>query len=241
MGKGLKGTPMKSNNLNIDKIESIIGYTFKNKKLVQLALSHSSYANEKKGGHLDSYERLEFLGDSIVSIIVSEYLYINYPTLPEGELTRIRAIVVCESTFCGCVKKLEIGSHLLLGKGEERTGGRERVSILADIFEAIIGAIYLDGCFEDAKSFTLSHLKSIIESAVSGTVFMDYKTQLQEILQKTNTAQISYIIEKETGPDHNKEFLIQVINNNKILGRGNGKSKKEAEQNAAKEALDKLK
>lgn len=227
--------------INMDELEKTIGYTFKNKELAYLALSHTSYANEKKSGHLDSYERLEFLGDSIVNMIVSDYLYTNYPTLPEGELTRIRAIVVCEPTFCECVRKLELGNYLLLGKGEEITGGRERVSILADIFEAITGAIYLDGGFIGAKNFTLGHLKPIIVDAVSGTVFMDYKTQLQEMLQKTNTAKISYIIEKESGPDHSKEFWVQVKNDNKVLGRGKGKSKKEAEQNSAREAIDNLK
>lgn len=232
---------MKPTNLDIEKLEKILGYTFSNKALGFLALSHSSYANERKGGHLDSYERLEFLGDSIVNMIVSEYLYTNYSTLPEGELTRIRAIVVCEPTFFSCVKKLGLGDFLLLGKGEEMTGGRERVSILADIFEAITGAIYLDGSFDEAKGFALSQLKPIIADAVSGTVFMDYKTQLQEVLQKTSEAKISYIVEKETGPDHSKEFWVQVKNDSKILGRGKGKSKKEAEQNAAKEAILKLK
>lgn len=231
---------MKS-NLDINKFEKIINYSFKDKKFALLALSHSSYANEKKGGHLNSYERLEFLGDSIVNMIVSDYLYANYTTLPEGELTRIRAIVVCEPTFCGCVKKLGLGNYLLLGKGEELTGGRERVSILADIFEAVTGAIYLDGGFEEASKFAMTHLKPIIVDAINGTVFMDYKTQLQEMLQKNNNAKILYSIEKETGPDHSKEFWVQVTNDNRLLGRGKGKSKKEAEQNAAKAAMNKLK
>lgn len=227
--------------INIEKLEHIIKYTFNNKDIAYIAFCHSSYVNEKKSNKTASYERLEFLGDSIVNMIVSEHLYENYPNLPEGELTKVRAIVVCEPTFYKCSKKLGLGQFLLLGKGEEHTGGRERVSILADIFESVTGAIFLDAGFGEAKRFAISQLKDTIVDAVNGMVFMDYKTQLQEVLQKNSNSKISYIIIDESGPDHNKEFVIQVNNGDKVLGMGKGKSKKEAEQSAAKEALEKVK
>jgi ribonuclease-3 len=223
--------------VDTEKFEKAIGYTFKDKNLIYLALSHSSYVNENKLSPTHSYERLEFLGDSIVNMLVGEKLYKDYPKLPEGELTRIRAIVVCESTFYHCIKKLNIGQFMLLGRGEEMTGGRERVSILADLFEAITGAIYLDGSMEEARNFALNQLHSIIIDAINGTVFMDYKTQLQETLQKNGETKIIYTVIKQFGPDHDKEFIVEVKNNDTTLGTGQGKSKKEAEQIAAKYAL----
>lgn len=226
---------------NISKIENTIGYVFKDKRLLSTAFRHSSYANERKNQSILSYERLEFLGDSIVNFIISEYLYTNYSKFPEGELTRIRSIVVCEPTFYKCSKNLGFGEFLLLGKGEELTGGRDRVSILADVFETVTGAVYLDGGLGNAKDFTLFQLIPIIKDAICGAVFMDYKTQLQEILQREANSKIEYIVVKETGPDHNKQFFIQVKNNNVVLGEGKGRSKKEAEQVAAKKAIDNIK
>ena len=228
-------------NIDIEMFEKNIKYVFNDKAIVITAFCHSSYANEKKNGTNISYERLEFLGDAIVNFIISEHLYIKYPRFPEGELTRIRAIVVCEPTFYECAKSLELGRFLLLGKGEELTGGRERVSILADIFETVTGAIYLDGGIEKAKEFVLRQLIPIISDAISGAVFMDYKTGLQEILQKDINCKIEYMVVDEFGPDHNKQFVVQVKNKGELLGEGKGKSKKIAEQYAAKEALDKLK
>lgn len=228
------------NGFDISRLEEIICYTFKDKKLGYMAFTHSSYTNEKKNKKMPNYERLEFLGDSVVSMIVSEYLYKNYPNLPEGELTKIRAIVVCESTLYKCSKKMGFGQFLFLGKGEELTGGRERVSILADLFETVTGAIYLDGGYEEAKKFAINQLEDIIKDAIEGKVFLDYKTELQEILQKNSNTDISYITINETGPDHDKVFEVQVRNGDKVLGTGKGKTKKDAEQDAAKEALNKI-
>lgn len=223
--------------IDLNKLNEIVDYAFEDSELAVLAFSHSSYANENRNNRLLSYERLEFLGDAIIEMIVSEYLYTNYKDLSEGELTKIRAIVVCEPTFDKCSKKLELGQFLLLGKGEENMGGRSRTSILADIFESIAGAIYIDGGYTKVRNFVLGQLKAVICDAVSGNVFMDYKTGLQEKLQKRSNSNIAYSVITETGPDHNKEFQVQVTNNGVILGTGIGKSKKEAEQNAAKAAM----
>lgn len=223
--------------IDIEKFEKIIDYSFQDKQLIYQAFSHTSYINERKKQKLSSYERLEFLGDSVVNTIVSRYLFVNYPGLSEGELTRIRSIAVCESTLHKCSKNLGFGEFVLLGKGEELTGGRERVSILADLFESVAGAIFLEGAYQNARVFIINQLMNTIIDAVDGTTLMDYKTQLQETLQKHNESNIVYESVKETGPDHDKEFLIEVKNNNIVLGQGIGKSKKEAEQRAAKEAL----
>lgn len=227
-------------SFNYLKIEEKLGYSFKDKSLINMAFCHSSYANEKKKNKLLSYERLEFLGDSVVNFIVSEYLYNNCKKMPEGELTRIRAIVVCEATFYRCIKELGFGEYLLLGKGEELTGGRGRVSILADIFETISGAIFLDGGIEETKKFVLNNLIEIIDEAVNGITFMDFKTELQEILQKDINCKISYKVVDEFGPDHNKTFVVELYDRDNFLGSGKGKSKKEAEQAAAKVAVEKL-
>lgn len=222
----------------IKEIQEEIKYEFRDEKLLKWALTHSSYANEHKKKKIVYNERLEFLGDSILGLIVSEYIYKVYPKYPEGELTKLRATVVCEPSLSFLANNINLGKYLLLGKGEEATGGRKRVSILADAFEALIGAIYLDGSIENAKEFVLFHLKPVIHDAVNGIeLFIDYKTQLQENLQKKNKGNIKYKVVKEEGPDHNKEFFTEVYSNEKLLGLGTGKSKKEAEQNAAKSAL----
>lgn len=215
-----------------------IGYHFENIHLLNRALTHSSYANEHKKSNLIYNERLEFLGDSVLGVIVSEYIFSKYPEYPEGELTKLRATVVCEPSLAYIAKNIGLGSYILLGKGEEATGGRDRVSILADAFEAVIGSIYLDGKLRNAKKFTLKYLSSIIEEAVNGgDIFIDYKTQLQETIQKVNKNKIDYVLVNEEGPDHNKTFFMEVRIGDDSLGTGSGRSKKEAEQNAAKLAL----
>lgn len=223
---------------NIDKFETIIKYKFSNKIYILEALTHSSYSNENKNYNFN--ERLEFLGDSILSIIVSDYLFKNEKDLPEGELTKLRANIVCEESLSDAANKIELGKYMLLGKGEEATGGRQRISILADAFEAVIAAIYLDGGLESAKEFVLDYMKEIIIDSRRGKIFRDYKTHLQEVLQGQGESNIWYKLLDEKGPDHNKIFIMQVGANEKVLGTGEGKSKKEAEQLAAKIALKKL-
>lgn len=225
----------------LEEIQREILYKFKDINFLNWALTHSSYANEYKKHKVIYNERLEFLGDSILGLIVSEYIYKEYPKYPEGELTKLRATVVCEPSLSFLAKNIDLGKFLLLGKGEEATGGRERVSILADAFEALIGAIYLDGKMDNAKTFVLYHLKPVIEDAINGIeLFIDYKTQLQEILQKNNKGKITYQVVKEEGPDHNKLFYTEVYIKEMILGKGTGKSKKDAEQDAAKSALKRM-
>lgn len=219
----------------MDEFESIIRYQFKNKKILTEAISHSSYANEKKKSR-NSNERLEFLGDSVLSVIVSQYLFEHFSHLPEGELTKIRASLVCEKSLHGFAKQIRLGDFLLLGKGEEHTGGRARPSILADAFEAVIAAIYLDGGLEAARKHVLRFIPDDIDKK-SPTAFSDYKTILQEVIQKNPEEKVEYILADQTGPDHNKAFKVQVCLNSNIIGTGTGKSKKEAEQMAAKEAL----
>lgn len=212
-----------------------LGYRFKDEKLAKTALTHSSYANEHK---TTSYERLEFLGDSVLSVIVSEYLYKNYPDMPEGELTKVRAASVCERSLYAVAEKMDLGRFLYLNKGEELSGGRERVSILADIVEASLAAIYLDSDMETAKKWVMTHLKEIIDKAVSGKAFKDYKTELQEYAQGTEGLTVEYNLLSETGPAHMKHFEYEVSLGGSVLGRGQGPSKKEAEQLAAKAALE---
>lgn len=217
------------------ELEKRIGYTFRNRELIHEALSHSSYANEKKKQRR-SNERLEFLGDSVLSVVVSQHLFTNYPELPEGELTKIRAALVCEKSLHRFALQIGLGEFLLLGKGEEHTGGRERPSILADAFEAVIAAIYLDGGLEPAREHIMHFIpKSLPENRA--VLFGDYKTALQEVIQKNPEEKVEYILTSESGPDHNKFFVVEVCLNSNVIGRGEGKSKKEAEQMAAKEAL----
>lgn len=219
----------------MQELELKLGYKFNNKSLLSNALTHSSYANEARGG-ITSNERLEFLGDSVLSIIVSEYIYSEFSSLPEGELTKMRASLVCEKSLCSFSKELELGKFLRLGKGEDKGGGRERPSILADAFEAVLAAIYLDGGMENAKRhvmrFILNELKHTDDE-----VFKDYKTALQEIIQRNPEESVTYILTDEKGPDHNKMFTVEVHLNSNSIGMGVGKSKKQAEQMAAKQAL----
>lgn len=224
---------------NLAEYEKIIGYTFKNKSNALLASTHSSFANENKSEKLKSNERLEFLGDAVLNIVISENIYKNYSGLDEGDMTKIRASIVCETSLVKCANNIQLGKYLLLGKGEELTGGRNRVSILSDAFEAVIGAIYIDGGMKSAKTFIQSQMKHLIEDSMNGMMFMDYKSQLQETVQKDGEKKISYEIIEQKGPDHNKVFVSQVKISERIMGQGEGKSKKEAEQNAAKSAMEK--
>ena len=226
---------------SLKKIQLNIKYDFENIGLLNNSLTHSSYVNENKMKSYENNERLEFLGDVVLSLIVSEYLYHRFLNFPEGDLTKRRATVVCESSLAFAARKIDLGDYLLLGKGEEITGGRNRDSILADAFEALVGAIYLDGGLDAAKKFLIDSFEEEVIYAISkGNLFIDYKTYLQEILQKSTKSKIEYIVEKEIGPDHNKKFYMNVIVENKIIGKGIGRNKKEAEQMAAKQALYKM-
>ena len=221
--------------MDFTEFENKIGYTFKNKELLHEALSHSSYANEvKRGRH--SNERLEFLGDSVLSIVVSKHLFTHFKHLPEGELTKIRASLVCEKALFEFSKKIDLGKHILLGKGEENSGGRERPSIVSDAFEAVIAAVFLDGGMEAAEKYVLSFIPKNIEATGSKSLH-DYKTMLQEIIQKNPEERVEYVLADQTGPDHDRKFVVQVRLNSNVMGTGEGHSKKQAEQAAACEAL----
>ncbi len=221
--------------MNIRELEEKLGYKFKNEELLKVAMTHSSYANENK---TKSYERLEFLGDTLLGLVTSEYLYVKYPQLPEGELTKMRSLLVCEKSLCGFSQKLDLGQYIYLSNGEIRTGGRERISILADLFEAIIAAMYVDGAgLSFMRKFILSFIVPAIAN-LSKVQFKDYKTTLQEIIQRNPEEQLSYAVVGESGPDHNKRFQVEVRLNSNAIGKGGGKSKKEAEQQAARVALE---
>ena len=223
---------------NISKFEETIKYTFENKSYILEALTHSSYSNENKDYKYN--ERLEFLGDSVLGIVISDYLFKEEKNLPEGELTKLRANIVCEESLSDVAMRIRLGEYLLLGKGEEATGGRERISILADALEAVIAAIYLDGGMENAKKFIFDNMSDIIRDSLKGKIFRDYKTYLQEVLQSKGEQHIWYKLIDEKGPDHNKRFVMEVGINEEVLGVGEGKSKKDAEQIAAKSALKTL-
>lgn len=223
------------------KLSTKLCVQFTNMNLLHQALTHTSYANECKYSTIMHNERLEFLGDAVLDLVVSEYLFRQLANLPEGELTKARAVVVCEPTLARCSAELGIGEYLFLGKGEASSGGRERTSILADAFEAIIGAIYLDSGFETATGFVLTQLKTDLLVVERGEYVKDFKTLLQEVAQKNTDSKISYEIIEESGPDHHKMFKVAVLVNATQLGIGLGKSKKEAEQLAANQALIKLK
>lgn len=223
--------------MNIEQMEKNIGYKFKNKELVQKALTHTSYAYEHG---VESNEKLEFLGDSILEFVSSEYMYNKYTNLKEGEMTKVRATVVCEDSLYKIATKHDFSDFLNLGKSEIKSGGNKRPAILADSVEAVIAAIYLDGGLEPAKKFIIENLKEEIELATKHVGQKDYKTVLQEDLQKNGDVKIEYKIIKEKGPDHDKTFEAQVALNGKKLATGIGKSKKEAEMHAAKKALEDL-
>ena len=222
----------------IKDLEEEIGYHFKNISLLQNALTHSSYANERWHNSLLSNERLEFLGDSILGMLVAEYLFRNFPDRPEGELTRMRADMVCEKTLAGVAEKIHLGQHLLLGHGEEQGGGRSRESILADAVESVIAACFLDGGIEAALLIIRQFI--FVEVPVTKLHNADYKTKLQELVQQKKNQVLSYNLLSETGPDHDKHFEVCVALNGKEVGRGEGRSTKRAEQEAARLAITKL-
>lgn len=224
----------------IEEFENIIGIKFNNRKYINVALTHSSYANQHNLTYNDHNERLEFLGDSILSMIVSEYLFKKYSTKHEGKLTRIRAGVVCEGSLAEVSRNLNVNKYLRIGKGEELSGGRNKDSLLADSCEAIIAAIYLDLGIEKAKEFILKNLYKKIDIISTKKNYNDYKSKLQEYVQKNLLCTIKYVVTKENGPAHDKTFEIDVFLDNKCYGKGQGKSKKEAEQASAYQALKAL-
>ena len=222
----------------IKDLEEAIGYRFRNITLLQNALTHSSYANERWHDSLMSNERLEFLGDSILGMVVAEYLYTNFPNRPEGELTRMRADMVCENSLAKAANQVQLGSHLLLGHGEEQGGGRNRPSLLADAMESVIAASYLDGGITAAMGIIQRFiLCNVPKTRLSNA---DYKTALQERVQQKKNQTIAYTLIGESGPDHDKQFSVEVSLNGTVVGQGIGSSKKRAEQNAAHNALETL-
>lgn len=218
----------------LDELEKKIDYVFQNKSLLKQALTHSSYANEQKIRKNGDYERLEFLGDAVLELISSEFLFNEHPDMSEGNLTKLRSSLVCEPALAQCAKEIDLGSYMLLGKGEESTGGRYRESITSDVMEALIGALYLDGGFKTAKEFILKYILSDIENRI---LFYDSKTVLQEIIQTKPNQKLIYELIDEIGPDHNKEFVVEATLNGEKIGLGQGKTKKAAEQKAAYEAI----
>ena len=223
----------------IKDLEAALGYKFRDITLLQNALTHSSYANERWHNSLLSNERLEFLGDSILGMVVAAYLYHHFPDRPEGELTRMRADMVCETSLAVIANRLDLGTHLLLGHGEERFGGRNRASILADAVESVIAASYLDGGMEAAKGIIQRFV--LCNVPVSKLQNTDYKTALQELVQQKKNQILCYRLVGESGPDHDKVFTAQVLLNDQVVGEGTGSSKKRAEQDAARVALEQLK
>ncbi len=222
----------------INRLEAAIGYSFRNIGLLHNALAHSSYANERWHDSLKSNERLEFLGDSILGMLVAEYLYRNFPDRPEGELTRMRADMVCERALARVAVGLNLGEHLLLGKGEEQGGGRTRESILADAVESVIAACFLDGGMDAAKNFVERFI--LVNVPVRQLKNADYKTTLQELIQQKKDNTLSYRLAGESGPDHDKQFVVELAINGKVVSTGVGTSKKRAEQDAARQALEVL-
>lgn len=223
---------------NLSSFEEMIDYQFQDRRILRHALTHSSYANEKRMNKLENNERLEFLGDAVLELVTSEFIFLKNKKLPEGELTKLRARLVCEQTLATCANEINVGEYILLGKGEAATGGRERFSILSDAMEALIGAIYLDGGFTSAKEFICQYVLSDIENK---ELFFDSKTILQEIVQSEYKEQLFYELIKEEGPDHNKKFTVVALVNDKELGIGIGRTKKAAEQEAAYQSILKIK
>lgn len=226
---------MRSIDLQINELENRLNLHFDNTELFIAALTHSSYANGKKNVKFN--ERLEFLGDSVLQLCITEYLFRKYKNKTEGELTKIRSLIVCELSLHGIAKKWELGKYIYMSRGEELTGGRERTSILADAVEAVIGSVYLDKGINEAFTFILNNFSEIIIKAVNNTIVIDFKTKLQEKLQQNGDVAIEYEIFKQEGPPHRRIFFSKVIINSKTLGYGTGYSKKESEQCAAQEAL----
>ncbi len=221
----------------MEKLEARLGYSFQDRALLENALTHSSYANENRSRGLESNERLEFLGDSVLGMVTADYLYRRHPDLPEGDLTRTRAALVCESSLVEVAGALDLGSYLKLGRGEDSGGGRERPSIRADAVEAVIAAIYLDGGIGSARKFIQ---RFILDRESEHSASRDYKTTLQELVQRTPGRNIAYRLVRESGPDHCRVFTMEVTVGDAVMGCGEGRSKKEAEQNAAKAAIEQL-
>lgn len=221
-----------------EQLQAALHYQFKQPALLRNALTHSSYANENRNLKLPCNERLEFLGDSVLGMVVAAYLYQSFPDRPEGELTRMRADMVCEQALALVANRLELGKHLLLGNGEEQGGGRNRASILADAVESVIAATFLDGGMDAAKNFIKTFI--LCDVPVTKLHNADYKTALQERVQKKKDQSLRYELTGETGPDHDKRFMVQVLLNNTVVGEGSGSSKKRAEQDAARVALESL-
>ena len=226
-------------NNRFHQLEQRIGYRFKNGTLLRNALIHSSYANESGSKHpaLDCNERMEFLGDTVLSLVVSTYLFQNYPNLPEGNLSKLRSFTVCEKALAEFAAEIELGNYLLLGKGEDNNNGRHRPSITSDAFEALIAAIYLDSGLENARAFILQFAVPHIEHLLSEQITEDYKTALQQIVQQEHGEKLEYTLVSEEGPPHQRIFTMEARLNSNVIGRGTGSSKREAEQRAAKEAL----
>lgn len=222
----------------LEKLQEKIGYKFQDVKLLKHALTHSSYANEHRLPKFENNERLEFLGDAVLELVSSEFLFHSEKKMPEGQMTKMRASLVCEPTLAFCTREISLGDYLLLGKGEELTGGRERASVVSDAMEALIGAIYLDGGFANAKEFILRFILSDLEHK---KLFFDSKTILQEMVQSVGEGDLSYELIREEGPDHDKRFVVQVLIGKEAAGQGSGRTKKAAEQEAAYEAICKLK
>ena len=220
----------------MESLEQKINYQFKNKELAEIAMCHTSYVNENKKAGITSNERLEFLGDAVLSIVVSDYLFKNY-SFEEGDLSKLRASLVCEKTLKKFADEISLGEYIKLGKGEENTGGKDRPSIVSDAFEALIAAIYLDGGIEVAAKHILRFIVPELDSS-GKPVLNDYKTALQEIIQQNKEERVVYVVVSEEGPDHDKRFEVEVHLNSNVIGRGVGRSKKQAEQLAAKEALE---
>ena len=218
--------------MEYEALERVLGHTFQNRALLETALTHTSFANEARHGTKHN-ERLEFLGDSVLSIVVAEYLF-THSSLPEGDLTRMRASLVCEAALFGFAQKIDLGRWLRLGHGEELGGGRTRPSVVSDAFEAVIAALYLDGGIEAARAFILPFVTSALTKQSAEE---DYKTKLQEIVQQNPEERLRYVVARESGPDHDKHFEVDVYLNSNAVGHGEGHSKKQAEQAAAKEAL----
>ena len=219
-----------SNSRKLSELEDKIGYQFQDKELIRHAMTHSSFSNEHRLSKLTCNERLEFLGDAVLEITVSEYLFLNFPDMPEGDMSKTRASMVCEPTLAFCSRDIELGSFLLLGKGEDITGGRERDSIVSDAMEALIGAIYLDGGFASAKEFINRFILNDIQNK---KLFYDSKTILQEMIQSVTKEPLTYMLTGEEGPDHNKVFRVNALLGDKVIGSGQGRTKKAAEQEAA--------
>lgn len=226
------------NNFNLEEVEKCLGVKFSNELLIKTALTHSSYAKQFKGAKYN--ERLEFLGDSVLQLCITQYLFVNYAKKNEGDLTKIRSLIVCENSLYEVAQKLKIAKYIRMSKGEYLTGGMERVSIQADAIEAIIAAIYLDNGEEAANKFILTQFAEIIDKAINNKIILDFKTELQEYLQKDGEVNITYELVKFEGPPHRRKFYLNVYVEDKLMGTGSGYSKKDAEQKAAKEALKAL-